>query len=154
MGDCVAGPPSTVLWQASGPPLLHQLPEDVLRHIASKVSTRYEVSASSLCSSQAPVHRLTTCGAPSNVHMLSIPLCCREWAQIAPTCTVLQRLQPTSLTVATSPWIMNRGVPGHVPSVFLWTSRHLKVCQCLHQPPNTCKILSLFYARIFAVHCC
>ncbi|CAL5228740.1 g11925 [Coccomyxa viridis] len=80
--------------QVGSPPNLHQLPEDILRHIASKLSTR-------------------------------------EWARIAPTCSILQQLQPSAITTTTSSWIMSRGIPGHVSSVLLWTSRHLEAAATL-----------------------
>ena len=46
---------------------------------------------------------------------------------MSPTCRGLWWLQPSAVTVATSPWIMGREIPGHVASVVLWTLRHMKV---------------------------
>ena len=51
----------------------------------------------------------------------------REWARVALCCRALQRLQPSTVTIASSPWIMNRAIPGHIASVLQWSSRHLEV---------------------------
>ncbi len=68
-----------------------------------------------------------------HVPLLNAPSCCREWARVAPTCSIFHQLQPSAVTVTTSSWIMSREIPGHISSVLLWTSRHLKVGLQHHQ---------------------
>ncbi len=48
MSEGVVGSASPGIMQVGSPPNLHQLPEDILRHIASKLSTRYADNASSV----------------------------------------------------------------------------------------------------------